>query len=285
MSQKSFWTFLYVNTFLKAFILYTLQSPLKALYIALPFLLSIGHQQQIPLSNDLQYSNFHPIALPNLRIHNDFHYCAFVNQYLTPTRGQDLNTEQHSTSSLKRLQSLIRCETVKMIVFWLISAAALPALVLLYLFLKQTYTYWARKGFPSLPPDIPWGCLRPVVVQQTKSFGEQVRDIHLQNPGSPYLGLYFLFRPVLLIRDPELVKRVLVTDFDHFYDRGMFYNEKTDPIGANLFVMPGQKWKDLRNKLSPTFTSGETLQCQPQRKKLIDRSKDQLFNIFKFPFK
>lgn len=149
-----------------------------------------------------------------------------------------------------------------MIVFWLIFAAALPALVLLYLFLKQTYTYWARKGFPSLPPDIPWGCLRPVVVQQTKSFGEQVRDIHLQNPGSPFLGLYFLFRPVLLIRDPELVKRVLVTDFDHFNDRGMFYNEKTDPIGANLFVMPGQKWKDLRNKLSLTFTTGETLQCQ-----------------------
>lgn len=143
-----------------------------------------------------------------------------------------------------------------MIDFWCISVVVAP-LVLLYLLLRRTYTYWSRKGFPFLPPEIPWGCLRPVVVQQTKSFGEQIRDIHLNNPNSPYLGLYIFFRPSLLIRDAELVKRVLVTDFDHFTDRGMFYNEETDPVGANLFIMPGQKWRDLRHQLTPTFTSGK----------------------------
>lgn len=123
--------------------------------------------------------------------------------------------------------------------------------------LKYIYTYWRRMGFPELPPNIPLGCLSPVVRTQTKSLGENLRDIHLNNPGVPYLGIYMFFRPVLLIRDPKLVKRILITDFDHFHDRGMHCNESTDPIAANLFVLPGKKWKDLRAKFSPTFSSAK----------------------------
>ena len=110
-----------------------------------------------------------------------------------------------------------------MIPLWILPVIAIPVLV--YVLIRYIYTYWSRNGFPFLRPDIPWGCMRPVVVKQTQSFGERIRDLHLANPQSPFLGIYIFFRPALLIRDAGLVKRVLVNDFDHFHDRGIFYSE------------------------------------------------------------
>lgn len=88
---------------------------------------------------------------------------------------------------------------------------------------KYYYSFWFRNGFPSITPSFTFGCLGPVAVG-TKSMGELMRGLHL-NSKERFLGIYFFWRPVLLIRDPDLVKRVLITDFDHFQNRGVHYDE------------------------------------------------------------
>lgn len=66
-------------------------------------------------------------------------------------------------------------------------------------------------------------------------------------------------RPLLVIRDPELIKQITVKDFEHFLDhRDFFLDEETEPLfGKSLFMLKGQKWRDMRATLSPAFTGSK----------------------------
>jgi cytochrome P450 len=59
-----------------------------------------------------------------------------------------------------------------------------------------------------------------------------------------------------LIRDLELVKNILVKDFQNFMDRTFSFDEKSDPLfGRSIAALNGQLWRHLRTKLTPVFTS------------------------------
>ncbi|KAF2881549.1 hypothetical protein ILUMI_24625 [Ignelater luminosus] len=58
--------------------------------------------------------------------------------------------------------------------------------------------------------------------------------------------------------DPDLIKQITVKDFDHFLDHNQFISEEDDPLwGKNLFSLKGDRWKDMRATLSPSFTSSK----------------------------
>ncbi|XP_059612484.1 cytochrome P450 9e2-like [Phlebotomus argentipes] len=64
--------------------------------------------------------------------------------------------------------------------------------------------------------------------------------------------------PTLILRDPEVLKRFTVKEFEHFQDRKDFINEEMDPLfGNSLFVLKEQKWRDMRATLSPAFTGSK----------------------------
>jgi hypothetical protein len=47
---------------------------------------------------------------------------------------------------------------------------------------------------------------------------------------------------MLLIRDPDLIKSVLVTDFTSFHDNDFNFEEKNDPaIAMNPFAIKGDR--------------------------------------------
>lgn len=93
----------------------------------------------------------------------------------------------------------------------------------------------------------------------------------------PFVGVYSLLTPVLVLRDPELIRTILIKDFSSFPYRGWYVNEDVDPMAHNMLVQNGDAWKNSRTKLSPAFTTGRLkamfstiIKCGNSLESLID---------------
>jgi cytochrome P450 family 6 len=146
------------------------------------------------------------------------------------------------------------------------------SVVCVYLVIKYFYSYWERQKFPYLKPVIPFGNLR-LVAQNKRSFGTGIYDLYTSTK-EQFVGIYLFWRPALLVRDAELVKQILVKDFASFHDRGVYVDEKNDPMSGNLFALKGEKWKKLRHQLTPTFTSGKLKNMMPTVMKVANELQD-----------
>ncbi|KAJ8936054.1 hypothetical protein NQ318_004955 [Aromia moschata] len=130
-----------------------------------------------------------------------------------------------------------------------------------YAYFKWSFGYWKRRNVPYLEPKIPFGNLGDHFnkkMSDSECFEKMYSEA--KSKGTKYCGIYIMQQPHLLILDLELSKQILAKDFIHFTDRGMYTNEKDDPLSAHLFSLGGSKWKNLRTKLTPTFTSGKMKQ-------------------------
>lgn len=127
---------------------------------------------------------------------------------------------------------------------------------IVYLYLKRKYSYWERNGIKTLPNcSLIFGHLKTTFMQK-ESIGTFVRGVY-NSINEPFIGIYSVLRPILVVRDPELIRSILIKDFTHFNEHGAHCNEKYDPLSGHLFALPGHRWKNLRGKLSPAFTSGK----------------------------
>lgn len=130
------------------------------------------------------------------------------------------------------------------------------SLAVFYFYCKRVYSYWERKGIKVIPgKHFLFGHFQKTVAQK-EFVGNTVRRLY-ESSSEPFVGIYSVLTPILLVRDTELIRSILVKDFAHFTDRGVHCNEDYDKFSATLFTMGGQRWKDLRGKLTPAYTSGK----------------------------
>jgi len=150
-------------------------------------------------------------------------------------------------------------------------------LLLLHLYFRHKFSYWRKRGVPYAEPTFLFGNFKNCLLQR-ECVGQFMQRMYNEGAGKPFYGTYIFTRPALVLRDPDLIKAILVKDFNIFYERNVRSNHKTDPLSQNLFLLKGPAWRLLRARLSPIFTSLRLKQmfplvstCAENLKKYVDQ--------------
>lgn len=128
---------------------------------------------------------------------------------------------------------------------------------LIYFYLKRKHRFWSDRGIPCAPdPHLFYGHVKGAISVAHGSYINQKLYNSLKQRNLSFGGYSFFTIPSIMVVDPEMVKTVMVRDFNVFHDRGIYNDPKSDPLSGHLFLLEGAPWRALRQKLTPTFTSG-----------------------------
>ncbi|XP_022827061.1 cytochrome P450 6B1-like, partial [Spodoptera litura] len=131
----------------------------------------------------------------------------------------------------------------------------------------QIYSFWRKKGVTGPKPYPFVGNYAPFIFGRV-SEGDLLRKIYEQYPNERFVGIYKGVRPVLLLRDPELIKLVMVKDFKYFPDRCI---EKTLQIAKSVFTLKGdEEWHAKRKLMTPMYTTSKLTKILPCIQKSAD---------------
>ncbi|XP_071870351.1 cytochrome P450 9e2-like [Bombus fervidus] len=141
--------------------------------------------------------------------------------------------------------------------WWPIIAAVVAVIAVTYYRVTRTYDFFEKRGIPYYSYVPLLGSIWEAILQRT-SFAETVEKMYQSFPDSKYIGFFDFSSPIVMVRDLELLKSITVKNFDHFPDHRSFDSVDRDPLfGKNLFALRGERWKEVRNTLSPAFTSSK----------------------------
>uniref|UniRef100_A0A1E1WPZ7 unspecific monooxygenase n=1 Tax=Pectinophora gossypiella TaxID=13191 RepID=A0A1E1WPZ7_PECGO len=127
----------------------------------------------------------------------------------------------------------------------------LCSLLAIFILKNKNSDYWKKRNVAQVS-----GLLSKFYFGNV-SLPEVYKKVYDDYPGEPYVGIFLGMRPALLIRDVENVQAVMAGEFQSFYKRGIMLNPQ-DVLADNvLFIDEFGRWKILRHKLSPIFTSSK----------------------------
>ncbi|KAK9884812.1 hypothetical protein WA026_009039 [Henosepilachna vigintioctopunctata] len=164
-------------------------------------------------------------------------------------------------------------------VFNTFSLLLIAALIFGCLLVKNSLSYWSRRGLDTPPYSLLFGHMKSAFTREIAFIDRMLKFYrYFKSMGLRHGGLYFVWSPVYMPLDLNIIKHITQIDFQHFHSRGLYSNEKNDPLSGNLFTLEGKKWKLLRHKLTPTFSSGKMkmmfptmVECTKGLHKVIDK--------------
>jgi len=140
------------------------------------------------------------------------------------------------------------------IILFVAVGIGLAYMVQLYL---SENTYWPKRGVAFVKPSEAASLWDLITGKKTLVEMDHEYYKKLKAKGVPFGGTSELGKPIVQVLDLDLVKQILVKDFDHFVDRRQIKFGDDPVVNKMLSILEGQEWKDVRSIMSPTFTTGK----------------------------
>lgn len=102
----------------------------------------------------------------------------------------------------------------------------IAALILaLYYFLTSTFDFWKSRGVRGPRPIPGFGNIKDVILTRI-SAGDYLMEVYNDYKDEQLIGIFASRTPILVVKDLDLIRDVLIKDFSKFADRGLFTHEK-----------------------------------------------------------
>ncbi|XP_012521731.2 cytochrome P450 9e2 [Monomorium pharaonis] len=140
---------------------------------------------------------------------------------------------------------------------YVIALSVIVGALSFYYYFYKNLNRFKKHGIPYKSPLPIVGNMGPVFLR-LKSMVDIIKDIYNINSEAKYVGMFDMTIPLVMIRDPELIKSITLKNFDMFMNHRSFVDEELEPLfGKNLFSLHGEKWRNIRSLLTPAFTGSK----------------------------
>lgn len=139
----------------------------------------------------------------------------------------------------------------------------LTLILLLYRYVTKNFDHWKKKGVPHIQGVFPCGS-HTEILTQGKHISVLVKEDYEKFKEEDFFGIYMLGKPALVVKNIDMIRNIMVKDFNHFVDRNgesmrqWAQGGDMDQLWAKgMSELCGEHWKDVRSSFSPIFTSGK----------------------------
>lgn len=138
---------------------------------------------------------------------------------------------------------------------WVLVVLLCSSLSLLFLFYSSLFRYWDQRGVKSFKGSPAFDFLKlPAVRRKCKV--KRMKRLYDSFRGESVYGRFSFASPVLVVRDLDVAKKVVLRDCSNFNDRNANLRLAFCPVvRKNLFNSSGICWKTSRFRLTPVFAS------------------------------
>lgn len=120
-------------------------------------------------------------------------------------------------------------------------------LLLLYYYLIKDFDFWVKRRIPGPKPVPLFGNFTDVMLGKVHQ-ADYLKSIYDTYHNEPVVGIFSRSRPVLLLKDLDIIKDVLIKSFTDFADRGLKIHEDIDPLAQHLAFFGAQKMEANKKK-------------------------------------
>lgn len=127
---------------------------------------------------------------------------------------------------------------------------------LLYTLIQKKYSFFRDRGIVHETPRFPMGNVKRVRTVEDLWNGGVAEYFKFHKLDS-MCGTFFGLQPIYVVTDLDVIRDILVRDFNNFTDHNIFEMKDNcqDPLGPCLYSLRGEPWRHMRTKMSSAYSS------------------------------